>query len=131
MLTLTTWMRIVGGLYLLMGVVAMARVPIKAEGPPGILEKAGAGDTTARFVINTWTTLGLLLGVIGASLLFFSRTAQDARALAWTVVALELAWGIPIDIFKIMRGQKAAPSIVWIVIHSVVAITGVQALGAL
>ena len=129
-MTLTTWMRIAGGLYVLMGIAAMARVPIKAEGPPGILENAAAGDPTARFVVNTWVTLGLLLAVIGASLLYVSSMAEEARALAWTLIALELAWGIPIDIFKIVRGQKAAPSIVWIVIHSVVAITGLQALGA-
>jgi len=127
--SLALWMRIVGALYVLMGVAALARVPIRAEGPEGVLDRAAAGDPTARFVVNTWVTLGLALAVIGAALIYFARFAQDARALAWTIVALEIGWGIPVDVFKIARGQKKVPSIVWIVIHALVAATGIRALG--
>jgi hypothetical protein len=108
MLSLPTWMGGVGVLCLVMCGAALAGAPIRAEGPDGTLERASAGDATARFLVNTWVTLGLLLGVLGAALLYFSRTAEDARALAWTVIAVELAWGIPIDVFKILRGQKKA-----------------------
>jgi hypothetical protein len=127
---LQLWMRVVGGLYLLMCLAALARVPIRAEGPAGVLDRAAAGDATARFLVNTWVTLGLALGVIGAALVYFSRTPADARVLAWTVIALELAWGIPVDVFKIARGQRKVPSIIWIGIHAVVAATGLGALGA-
>lgn len=130
MFSLPTWMRIAGVLYLVMCAAALTGTPIRAEGPGGALERAKAGDPLARFLVNTWVTLGLLLGVLGGALLYFSGTAEDARALAWTVVAVELAWGIPVDVFKIMRGQKKAPSIVWILIHAMMAMTGLLALGA-
>ena len=129
-MTLQLWMRIAGGLYLVMCVAAFAGAPIRAEGPPGVHDRAKAGDATARFLINTWICLGLLLGVLGASLLFFSGQPDQAKALAWTAVAVELAWGIPIDIFKIVRGQPPTPSVVWILIHLIVAGTGIRALSS-
>jgi len=128
---LQMWMRVVGVVYLLMFAAVLARAPIRAEGPEGVLERAAAGDPTARFVITTWMTLGLLLGVLGAALLFFSADPDAARSLAWTAIAVELAWGIPMDLVKISRGQKKAPSIVWIAIHAVLAVSGLAALGAL
>lgn len=129
MLSLATWMRVAGVLYLAMCAASLKGVPIRAEGPSGALERASTGDPTARFLVNTWVALGVLLGVLGAALLYFSRTPDDARALAWTVVGVELAWGIPVDVFKIIRGQKKAPSIVWILIHAAVGSAGLQALG--
>ena len=129
-MSLQLWMRIAGVLYLMMCVAAMLGTPIRAEGPPGVHDRAASGDPTARYLINTWVTMGLLLGVLGGSLLFFSNHADEARALAWTVVAVELAWGVPVDVFKIIRGQRAAPSIVWIGIHLGVGVTGFWALGA-
>ena len=129
MLSLQLWMRIVGSLYLLMFVAVLARAPIRAEGPEGVVEQAAAGDPTARFVITTWITLGLLLGVLGGALLYFSGNPDAARSLAWTAIAVELVWGIPIDLFKIVRGQKKVPSVVWIGIHSVLGVVGLAALG--
>ena len=129
MLSLPIWMRVAGVLYLVMCVAALAGTPIRAEGPAGALDRAAEGDPTARFLVNTWVTLGLLLGVLGAALLYFSRVPEEARALAWTAVAVELGWGVPVDVFKIVRGQKKTPSIVWIVIHLLVAAAGMQALG--
>lgn len=131
MLSLAIWMRVAGALYLIMCAAALAGAPIRAEGPEGTLERARSGDPVGRFLVNTWVTLGLLLGVLGLALLYFSRTPEEARALAWTAVAVELAWGIPVDVFKIARGQKKAPSVVWIIIHLTIAGLGLQALGAL
>ena len=116
--------------YVLLFVGVLTRKPIKTEGPPGVLERAATGDATARFVVDTWTTLGLALGVIGAVLLFYSRQPLEARALEWTVVALELAWAIPIDIYKIARGYKRQLLAFWIVVHSAIGVTGVLALRA-
>jgi membrane associated rhomboid family serine protease len=129
LLSLQLWMRIVGTLYLVSCIGAIAGAPIRAEGPAGLLERARAGDATARFVVTTWIALGGLIGVLGAALLYFSRAPEQARALAWTAVAVELAWGIPIDLLKILRGQKRTPSVVWIVIHVAVAGSGLVALG--
>lgn len=130
MLSLAIWMRVTGVLYLAMCAASLMGAPIRAEGPSGALERASAGDPTARFLVNTWVALGVLLGVLGAALLYFSRVPEDARALAWTIVAVEFTWGIPVDVFKILRGQKKAPSIVWILIHAIVGGAGLLALGA-
>jgi hypothetical protein len=123
-------MRVVGALYVLVFIGVLARAPIKAEGPPGILERAAAGDATARFVVDTWMTLGLALFVLGASLLYFSRIAVDVRPLACTIIALELFWGIPVDIYKIARGYKKTVPLVWIAIHAVIVSTGLAAVRA-
>ena len=79
MLSLQLWMRIAGSLYLIMCAAALTGTPIRAEGPSGVMERAAAGDATARFLVNTWITLGLLLGVLGAALWYFSAAAEQAR----------------------------------------------------
>ena len=130
-MSLVWWMRAVGALYVLMGIVAIGpRAPIKAEGPPGILEKAAAGDPTARFVVDTWIMIGLFFAVIGVALLVASRDAQQARSLAWTVLGIELFVGMVIDVYKLFRGYRRTPPLVWIVIHTVVIVTGVLSLRA-
>jgi len=57
------WMRIVGLFYLLIFVAAVfIKAPISTEGPVGVLALAATGDPMARFVVDTWVTLGLELG---------------------------------------------------------------------
>jgi hypothetical protein len=127
MISLQWWMRVVGVFYVLLFVGVLAKAPIKAEGPPGVIERAAAGDATARFVIDVWTTLGLALFVLGASLLYFSWIVVDVRPLVCTIVALELFWGIPIDIYKIARGYPKRMLFVWIAIHVAIVSTGLAA----
>ena len=114
--------------YVLLFVGVLTRKPIKTEGPPGVLEQAAAGDPIARFVIDTWMTLGLALFVIGAMLLFCSREPDVAHSLTLTVVALEGAWGIPIDLYKIGRGYNRSVLSLVVGIHVIIVITGVLAL---
>ena len=128
MIGLQWWMRVVGVFYVLLFVGVLTRRPIRTEGPPGVLEQAAAGDPIARFVIDTWTTLGLAIFVIGGMLLFCSREPEFAHSLAWTVVALEGAWGIPIDLYKIARGYNRSALSIFVCIHVVIVITGVLAL---
>ena len=118
-------MRIVGTLYLFLFIAAaFLRLPIQAEGPPGILDHAAAGDPTARFVVDTWVVLGLELGVIGAALLIASRFPAKATAVVWFVIGNELFWGIGSDIYKLARGYAATVPVIWILIHSVIIGTG-------
>jgi hypothetical protein len=66
--SLKWWMRAVGSLYMFLFVAAaLLRIPIRAEGPPGVLEAASAGDPVARFVVDTWVTLDLELGAVGVA----------------------------------------------------------------
>src|SRR6266550_4556677 len=122
------WMRIVGLFYLLVFVMAaFVKAPIREEGPAGALYLAARGDPMARFVVDTWVTLGLELGAVGVALLVASRAADRGRALIWTVGAMELA-GIAADIYKIVRGYDLRAPLTWMVVHSVIVATGLWAL---
>ncbi len=126
---LTWWMRVVGILYLFLFVAAtFLKLPIQAEGPAGILERAESGDVTARFVVDTWVVLGLMLGVIGTTLLIASRYPAKGIALVWMVIGNEFFWGIGSDIYKLARGYAAPVPVMWILIHSIIIVTGVLAL---
>ncbi len=122
------WMRVVGLFYLLVFVMAaFVKAPIREEGPAGALDLAARGDPMARFVVDTWVTLGLELGAVGVALLVASRAAERARSLIWTVGAMELA-GIAADIYKIVRGYDLRAPLTWMVVHSVIVATGLWAL---
>jgi hypothetical protein len=128
MRSLTWWMRIVGGLYcFLFLAAAVLRLPIDVEGPPGALARAAAGDPLARFVVDTWVTLGLYLGAFGVALLIASRDAGRARALVVAVLCMEGA-GMVADLYKIARGYTSPAPLVWLVIHGVVLTVGLRLL---
>ena len=123
------WMRVVGGLYLFLFVAAtFLRLPIRSEGPKGLLAAASAGDPTARFAVDTWVTLGLYFGVIGAALLVASRGPGQALALVWTVMGFEVA-GMLGDSYKIKRGYDRKAPIASIAVHAVIIGTGLYFLG--
>ena len=129
MVALAWWMRIVGVLYLFMAFVSIVlRIPIRVEGPEGVMTRAAAGDPTARFAVDTWVMFGLYMGAIGAALLVASGVPEQARVLAWTVLGLELVGGTGTDFYKLARGYRKAPPISWIVIHSAVIVTGLLCL---
>jgi hypothetical protein len=114
----------VGSLYVFLFVAAaLLRIPIRAEGPPGVLERASAGDPLARFAVDTWVTLGLELGAVGVALLVASRQASRARALVGAVLCMEVA-GIVADIYKIVRGLSSPAPFVWVAIHTLIIATG-------
>ena len=122
---LTWWMRLVGAFYLLLFVMcSIVRAPVQAEGPPDALALVAAGDAMANFAVDTWFTYGLDFLVVGSALFVFSRSPQDARALAWTVIGLEVFRGIGADLYKVARGYELAGLVVWVVIHTVIAVSG-------
>jgi hypothetical protein len=86
------WMRIVGGLYVFLFVAAaLLRLPISEEGPEGTLARVAAGDPWPGSSADTWVTLGLEFGAVGATLLIASRAPARTRAIIWPVLAMELA----------------------------------------
>ena len=119
------WMRVVGAVYVLQFVMmVVVRAPIRTVGPEGVLAQAAAGDPVARFLVDTWVTLGLVVGAVGVGLLVTSRTAQQARFLVWTVIGIEVA-SIVNDVYMITRGYILSVFVVWIFIHSIFIVTGV------
>jgi BphX-like protein len=119
------WMRVVGALYLfLFVVVTFLKLPIRAEGPAGILERAASGDATASFVVDTWVTLGIWYGVLGIALLIASRIPAEAKALVWTIIGWEVG-GIVIDIYKVARGYDLSAPVTWMFVHTIIIVVGV------
>jgi hypothetical protein len=126
---LVWWMRIIGVFYLLQFVMmAIVRAPIRTFGPAGALSSEAAGDPLARFLVDTWVGFGLESVAIGIGLLVASRSASLARALVWTVLAIEFTKGVLFDIYMIIRGYDIVAFVLWIVIHSIIIGTGVHAL---
>jgi hypothetical protein len=124
MKSLLWWMRAVGSLYIFVFLAAaVLRLPIRGEGPEGILAAADAHDPTAIFVLDTWTMFGLMMGAVGVGLLRFSREPDRAGALVWTVLGIELC-GIATDIVKLSHGYVLVPPVVWMAIHAVAVVTG-------
>ena len=122
------WMRLVGAMYLFLFLAAaVLKLPIRAEGPPGVLARASAGDPTATFVVDTWVTLGIWFAVLGIALLIASRVPGQAKALVWTIIGWELG-GIVIDIYKAARGYDLAAPVTWMVIHAIIIVAGLLAL---
>jgi hypothetical protein len=127
---LVWWMRIVGALYLFLCIAAIIlRLPIRAEGPKGLLAQARSGDAVARYAVDTWFILGLYFLVVGTCLLVFSDAPGDARALIWAVLGFELA-GILVDIYKLQRGYGRGAPVTWLVIHSVIIASGLYLIGS-
>ena len=129
MKSLIWWMRIVGGFFVLQFfMMVIARAPIRALGPEGTLSLEAAGDPMARFLVDTWVGFGLENAAVGIGLLLASRPPVPARALVWTVIAIELAKGIIYEVYMITRGYEAFGFNIWIVIHSIIISTGCVAL---
>jgi len=129
MATLTSWMRVVGVFYLLQFVMmAVVRAPIRAVGPRGALAQAEAGEPLAKFLVDTWLTFGLEVGAIGAALLVASRYPRQARGVAWTVLGIELTRGILNDVYLLARGYRVSVYAIWIVVHTLVIVTGLRCL---
>lgn len=123
------WMRIVGGFYLLQFfMTAIVRAPIRAMGPEGTLLLESAGDPMARFLVDTWVGFGLESAAIGIGLLVASNWVLHAGALVWTVLLIEVAKGIIFDFYMIFRGYDMLGFIGWIIIHSIIILTGWRAL---
>ena len=129
MTKLKWWLRVVGLFYLLQFVAnAIVLAPIRAVGPEGALAQASEGDPMARFLVDTWITFGLEIGAIGIVLLIASRTPNEAMLLVWAIIGIELARGIVDDIYMISRGYDLTTYLVWIVVHTLVIVTGLLVL---
>ena len=129
MISLLWWLRVIGIMYLVHFVaMVVARAPIRALGPPDTLDRARSGDPIACFVVDTWVIFGLENAAIGIALLLASRSPGASRPLVWAVIGIEVLRGIVADIYMIFRTGRMATSIVWIIIHTAVIVTGVVAL---
>lgn len=126
--SLKWWMRIVGTFYLLLFVVgAIIKLPVNIT-----LSQAGItldpANLAHRFLVDVWVMFALELGVIGGALWFASSNPFQNRILVWTVLGLELVRGIIDDIYMLIRGYQVAFYVGWIVLHTLIILTGYWAL---
>jgi hypothetical protein len=122
-------MRIVGGFYLLKFVmVTFVQAPIRTIGPKDALDQAASGEPMARFLVDTWTTYGLQTGALGVALLIASRIPEQATVLIWTIIGIELLLGIVNDVYMVARGYEFTVYLSWILIHSLIVVTGLLVL---
>ena len=126
---LTWWLRIVGALYLVNGIMmAIVRAPIRSAGPEGALDRAASGDALARFLVDTWIGFGLEVAAIGIVMMACAGSPRAAIALVWAVIGIEIARGLIYDVYMLTQGYPLAVYLPWIGIHAVVVATGLWAL---
>ena len=109
------WLRIVGGLYLLLGIVIILGVIIEPE-------------ENATFWGPNVTTSGLAvvfaLVVLGILMLSSSRNPENALSLVKIVALLELFAWIPCDAILVANGLPVIGGVVYICIHLIIGLSG-------
>ena len=118
------WFRIVGALYLLLGIGFIPA--LNAARLPMILPGADTSGVTYRGLLDFSFMFGLDLIVTGGFLLWASRDPFKNLSLVWLVVALEIVRGILDDLYMISQGYAAPFYIGFIILHAAVIATAVQ-----
>lgn len=122
---LTWWFRIVGLVYILLGIgfipaLNAARIPLIL---PGF--DAPVGGVAYRGLLDYMFVFGLDLLVIGAFLLYASRQPARHLSVLWLVVALEFVRGILDDMYMLAQGYSVPVMLGFIVLHIIIIVTGV------
>lgn len=128
---LSLWMKVVGALYVVNAIFLVATYLIPALGEASVEARVAGADPANPlydFALDTWLMFGLELLVVGAALLFASRSAWANRILAIAVIALELIRGIVDDLIWIASGYPPASYVGWILIHAAIVVTGILVL---
>ena len=125
---LQRWMRIVGSLYVALGLFNTP--PVTAARFPAQYPDLGVtvDSMPAQALVDVWFMFGLEVAVIGVALLIASREPSRHLALVWTVMALEVVRGIADDLYLLARGYEVTPYVIWIVVHAAIVVTGLWAL---
>ncbi|MEK7327936.1 MAG: hypothetical protein AAB217_22045, partial [Chloroflexota bacterium] len=119
--------RIVGGFYLLLGVMNVVFDIIDPQ-----LVAAGSlpasytpDEVTVKALVHTFLPSSLAFVVLGALLLYYSRQPARAGILVLTIALLELLTWVPYNVIWFMIGLPVAPAIPFLIIHLLIGITGV------
>ena len=123
--SLTWWFRIVGAIYMLLGLgflpaLNAARLP---QLLPGF--DAPIDGVAFRALLDYTLMFGLDLFVIGAFLLGATHAPQRYVPVVWLVLALELIRGIFDDVYMLARGYAAPLYLGFIVLHLIIIVTGI------
>ena len=122
---LTWWFRIVGVVYVGLGVswLPFANAPKLEQVIPGF--DGPFGGTAYNGFLDWMVVFGLEMIVVGAFLIYSSWKPLKNLPLVWLVVALSAIRGIADDIYMIVQGYPVASNLAFIALHTAVIVTGV------
>ena len=122
---LTWWFRIVGVIYILLGIgfipaLNAARLPLMI---PNF--DAPIGGAAYRAILDYTFMFGLEMMVVGGFLLYASRAPQRNLNLVWLIVWLELVRGIFDDMYMIWRGYNPVFMLGFTALHLIIIGSGI------
>lgn len=124
---LTWWLRIVGVVYVLLGVSNVIYEIIDpqfvAQGMVPVSYSPDAVTVTA--LVHTFLPSSLTFLVLGVLMLVYANRGAQARALVLVVALLELLAWVPYDLVWFAVDLPIAPAIPFLIGHFVIGITGV------
>ena len=122
---LTWWFRLVGLIYILLGIGFIR--PLNAARLPMMLPNLDApvGGVAYHGLLDFSFMFGLDLLVIGVFLFYASRNPLRHLWLVWLIVALEVVRGVFDDVYMIAQGYAPPVYIAFIVLHLVIIGTGI------
>jgi hypothetical protein len=119
----TWWLRLVGGFYLLLALTSL-RVLFVDPQMFGAMNPFAANAQALRAFSDAWLIFVLEMGVLGAIMLYFARDSARNRILVLTVSILELIRGAGGDLLWMLRGWPSANYIPFMIVHLIIAGTG-------
>ena len=119
----TWWLRLVGGFYLLLALTSL-RVLFVDPQMFGAMNPFAADASALRAFADAWLIFVLEMGVLGAIMLYYARDSSDNRILVLTISILELIRGAGGDLLWMLRGWPTANYIPFMIVHLIIAGTG-------
>jgi hypothetical protein len=118
------WLQIVGGIYLLL-VVGSFWVLFVNPRLFGNMFPYSADETAVRAFSDAWLIFVLEMLVLGIIMLYASRRPEHNGMLVVPIAVLELIRGAGGDLLWIMRGFPTINYIPFMIVHVIIAITGI------
>jgi len=118
------WLRVVGGFYLLLALTSLWVLFVNPQ-LFGAMFPFSADNFSIRAFSDAWLIFVLEMAVLGAILLYASRNPTRNGILVVTVAILELIRGAGGDLLWMMRGWPMANYIPFMIVHLIIAATGI------
>jgi hypothetical protein len=119
----TWWLRLVGGFYLLLALTSL-RVLFVDPQMFGEMNPFAADAQALKAFADAWLIFVLEMGVLGVLMLYYARDTSRNRILVLTVSFLELVRGAGGDLIWMSRGWPTANYIPFMIVHLIIAGTG-------
>ena len=119
----TWWLRVVGGFYLLLALTSLWVLFVDPH-MFGAMNPFAADAQALNAFADAWLIFVLEMGVLGVIMLYYARDSAHNKILILTVSILELVRGAGGDLLWTLRGWPAANYIPFMILHLIIAGTG-------